>query len=398
VIDSVPTAARRAVAALFLLNAVAYANVVPRLPSIKADLDLSNTGLGGAVAAMPIGALLSGPIGGWAVVRFGSGRVAVWCAVALGLIVPAFAVAPAWWALAGTFLLLGAADSLMDVSMNAHALRVQRGFGRSIINTMHGLWSIGAVLGGAAGALAAGVGLRLELHLALAGAVVICSALWIRRWLLPGVDPANEPAGAEQPDGGARDRVTHGRAARLAVLGVLVVMAALIEDTPASWGAVFMRTELGASAAVAGTVYVAFQLFMTFGRLSGDRLVDRFGEVSVVRTGGLLVAIGMGAGLAIGEPAAVIAGFALAGLGAAPLFPLVFNAAAGVPGVATGHGLAAIAWMGRVGFLISPPLVGLIGDAFSLRRGLAIAPAAGVVVVLLASQLADTRSGRPHDE
>jgi fucose permease len=126
---------------------------------------------------------------------------------------------------------------------------------------------------------------------------------------------------------------------------------------------------------------------MTVGRLAGDRIVDRFGEVTVIRSGGLLIAGGMGAGLAIGTPVAVISGFAVAGLGAAPLFPLMFNAAATVPGVPTGHGLAAIAWMGRVGFLVSPPLVGLIGDTFSLRRGLAVAPLAGVVVVLLAPRV-----------
>jgi fucose permease len=387
-VDRPPVAARRAVAGLFVLNGVAYANVVPRLPSIKADLGLSNAALGAAVAAMPIGALLSGPLGGWAIVRFGSARVAVTCAVGLGLTIPAFSVVPTWWALAVTFLVLGAADSLMDVSMNAHALRVQGLYGRSIINTMHGLWSLGAVAGGAAGAFAAGIELRLDAHLTMASAAVVATALLLRRWLLPGTDPTPERAAAEDLGQEVTGQRAQGRAARLVVLGVLVTMAAVVEDTPASWGAVFLRTELGASAAVAGSVFVAFQVFMTIGRLMGDRVVDRFGETAVVRVGGCLIVGGMGGGLAAGEPAAVISGFAIAGLGAAPLFPLVFNAAANVPGVATGHGLAAIAWMGRIGFLVSPPLVGVIGDAASLRTGLVIAPAAGLVVVLLANRRA----------
>ena len=134
---------------------------------------------------------------------------------------------------------------------------------------------------------------------------------------------------------------------------------------------------------------------MTIGRLLGDRAVDRFGEAAIVRSGGVLIVTGMSAGLAIGEPVAVIGGFALAGLGAAPLFPLVFNAAANVPGVATGHGLAAIAWMGRVGFLVSPPLVGSIGDASTLRAGLLIAPVAGVVVIVLARNLSRNRRAPP---
>lgn len=367
-----------------MLNAVAYANVVPRLPAIKSDLSLSDTALGTAVAAMPVGALLAGPLGGVLIARHGSKRVVLACGVVLGLIVPYLALAPNWPGLAGAFLVLGATDSLMDVSMNAHAMRVQRGYGRSIINSLHGLWSVGAVIGGVGGTLAAGVDLSLEVHLAVVGAVVVVVAASLRSWLLPGLDPHPDDVGADAANGpqpGGR------RVQRLLVLGVLVVLAAAIEDTPASWGAVFLRNELATAAAVAGLAYIGFQVFMTAGRLAGDRLVDRFGEVAMVRAGGVLIAAGMGMGLAIDTPVAVIIGFSVAGLGAAPLFPLVFNAAANVPGVSTGHGVAAIAWMGRIGFLLAPPIVGLIGDSISLRAGLTIAPAAGVVVAMLAPLL-----------
>ncbi|MGD9702021.1 MAG: MFS transporter [Acidimicrobiia bacterium] len=387
--------ARRAVAVLFLLNAVAYANVVPRLPAIKAELGLSNTSLGAAIAAVPVGALLSGPIAGWLVARVGSGRLATGCGVAFGLVLPCFALAPAWSALAAAFLVYGSFDSLMDVSMNAHALRVQRGWGRSIINSLHGLWSVGAVVGGIAGAAAGAAGISLELHLAVAGAVIIVTALLTRRWLLPGHDSISDDAAPSAvhataaAGGDAPRRATH----RLVLLGLVVVMAAAVEDAPASWGAVLLRTELGTSVAAAGLVYLGFQTMMTLGRLSGDRIVDRFGEVAVVRAGGLLTAASVGSGLAIGEPATIIVGFSLAGLGTAPLFPLVFHAAGDVPGVSTGHGVAAVAWMGRIGFLVAPPFVGLVGDALNLRLALVVVPVAGVVIALLAGVLGDDRAG-----
>ena len=396
--------ARRAVAVLFLLNAVAYANVVPRLPAIKSELGLSNTSLGAAVAAVPVGALLAGPVAGWLVARFGSGRLAVGCGVAFGLVLPCFALAPGWGALAAAFLVYGAFDSVMDVSMNAHALRVQRGWRRSIINSLHGLWSVGAVAGGIAGALAGAAGISLELHLAVAGAFIIVIALLSQRWLLPGPDPATdstdetattgdqpgaEQSGVEHDDAGERVRRRSRR--RLALIGLIVVMAAVVEDAPASWGAILLQTELGTSVAAASLVYIAFQTMMTVGRLFGDRIVDRFGAVAVVRTGGVLTAASVTAGLAVGEPAAIVVGFALAGLGTAPLFPLAFHAAGDLPGVSTGNGVAAVAWMGRIGFLVAPPLIGLTGDAVNLRAGLVLVPLAGSVVALLAGALASDR-------
>ncbi len=380
--------ARRAVAALFLLNAVTYANVVPRLPAIKDDLGLSNTALGVAVAAMPVGALLSGPVAAWLIDRVGSGRLAVACGVGFAATLPCFALAPGWGALAATFCVLGVLDSWMDVSTNAHALRVQRLVGRSIINGLHGLWSVGAVVGGVAGAVAAGAGVGLGTHLGVAAAIVGCVAIAVDRYLLPGHDDADrgEPRAHAAPTAARSPR----RLA-LALVGALVVLSAVIEDAPQSWGAVLLRTEAGASPAVAGMGYVAFQSAMTAGRFVADRVVDRVGAVAVARAGAVVIAVGMGAGLAIGTTASIVAGFACAGVGAAPLFPLAFHAAGNMPDVPTGYGVTVVAWMGRLGFLVAAPLAGSLGDLVNLRVALVIVPVAAVAIAALAGALERSR-------
>lgn len=384
-------AARRGVAALFVLNAATFANVVPRLPAIKLDLALSNTALGTAIAAMPVGALLSGAAAGWLVHRFGSRRVVVACGVAGGILLPGFAIAPSWAALAAVFLGAGAIDSVMDVSMNAHALRVQRGLGRSIINGLHGMWSVGAVLGGLLGTAAAAAGLHLGIHLAVAGGAAVATALVARSRLLTGHDDADRTAPQVHRPEPAPARRGGRTGHRLALLGLLVVLAAVVEDGPQSWGAVLLRTELGTSAAAAGLVYLGFQACMTVSRLVGDRLVDRFGEVSVARAGGLLTASAVSVGLVVGQPVALILAFAVAGLGMASVFPLAFHAAGNLPGVSTGHGVAVVAWAARIGFLLAPPLVGTVGDAVNLRLGLAVVPAAGVLIALLAGTVRSER-------
>jgi MFS family permease len=409
--------ARTAAAALFVINAAAYANVVPRLPGIKADLGLSNAALGTAIAAVPAGALLSGLAAGALIQRWGSARVATACGLGFALVVPAVSLAGSWAALAATFLVFGLFDSIMDVSMNAHALRVQRGYGRSIVSAMHGLWSLGAVAGAGAGSLVTGLGVGLRPHLLAAGLVLGGLTIAARPLLLPGPDDAERDdlgattagRGSAAPLPGAAPVAAsgsgssgggpvptdvsavdaggvgiRGRAGTLAVFGGILLLAGAVEDSPASWGAVLLRDELGASAGVGGLVFVAFQASMTLGRLVADRGVDRFGPAAVLRGGSSAVVLGAGMGLLVGHPASVVAGFAVAGLGAAPLFPVVFQAAGNLPGLATGHGVAVVAWASRVGFLVVPPLVGLAADAVSVRAALAVVPLAGLLLVLLA--------------
>lgn len=170
--------------------------------------------------------------------------------------------------------------------MNAHGLRVQRRYGRSIINSFHGIWSIGALAGAVASAIAIAAGVSLGAHLLVAAIAIVATSLAIAPRLLPGGDESAPPV-APHHDAAPDDvRVPRRRvASRLVLLGLVVVLAAIIEDAPASWGAVLLRTELGTSAAAAGLVYISFQISMTTGRLFGDRVVDRWGEVRVVRTG-----------------------------------------------------------------------------------------------------------------
>jgi hypothetical protein len=273
-------------------------------------------------------------------------------------------------------------DAVVDVAQNAHGLRVQRLYRRSILNAFHGIWSIGAVAGGLLGSVAAGLGVPLTVHLGAAAVVFGGAALVSHRALLPGSDTAERdarPAAAPTPGRSAR------RAAvpALTALGLLAVCGAVVEDAGASWSALYLRSELAAGAAVAGLGFVALQTAMTIGRLTGDRVVDRFGQRRVVESGGVLIAAGMGLALAVPSVATTLIGFALAGLGVATLVPAVYSAADELPGLAHGSGLTVINWLLRVGFLLSPPLIGVVADAASLRVALLLVVLAGVGAMVL---------------
>lgn len=378
--------ARLAVAECFFLNAVFYANLVPRLPEIKADLGLSNSSFGSALAALPLGALLAALSSAVLIRRFGSARVASTGLVLLGLALWTVAITPNWGALAAALLVAGALDAVIDVAQNAHGLRVQRLYRRSILNGFHGLWSIGAVFGGLLGSAAAGAGIPLGVHLGVSAVVFGLVALLAFRALLPGGDDDREPVAEAAPDASAGLRLQDGSRTAvlaLAALGVLATCGAFVEDAGSSWSALYLRTELGAGVAVAGLGFVALSVAMTVGRLTGDRVVDRFGQRRVARVGGALIAAGMGLALAVPSVASTLAGFALAGLGVATLIPAVYSAADELPGLRRGTGLAVINWLLRFGFLLSPPLIGVLADATSLRIALLTVVAAGLGALLL---------------
>ena len=376
-------------AVLFFTNGAIFANLLPRYPEVMQGLDLSNAAFGLAVAAFPLGALLAGLSAGTLVRRFRSSRVAVVATflTAVGILVGG--AGQSWIALAAGLFLAGAMDSITDVAQNSHGLRVQRLYKRSILNSFHAIWSVGAVLGGLLGAGAAQLGIPIPLHLLVSLVLFAALAVAAYRLLLPGAEP-------EEVEVTPVAAVTTRRAgfatslAKYGVLAALVIIAsagAIVEDSGASWSAIYLSGSLGASAFLAGTGFVALQGMQFVGRILGDGLVDRFGQRMVARTGGVIVFVGMGVALAFPSVAGTIVGFGLAGLGVSTLIPAAMQAADELPGFRAGTGLTIVSWLLRVGFLVSPPIVGAIADNSELRFGLLIVPAAGLLVIVFAGVL-----------
>lgn len=390
--------ARAAVGVLFLTNGALYANLVPRLPEIKTALDLDNASYGLAIAAFPTGAIVSGLAAGWMVRRFGSGRVAVVGTVLTGLGTLAAGLSPTFALLVAALFLGGASDSITDVGQNTHGLRVQRRYGRSIINGFHAVWSIGAVLGGSMAAGAIALGLSLQVHLAIALAIFATVAVVSLRFLLPGRDDETDDDAAEPASRAAGMRAPRLSVRTLAIVTALVLIGiggALVEDAGSSWATLYLSAGLGAPAALAATAYVSLVGAQTVGRLLGDRLVDRFGQRTVACAGGVIIALGMGLALAWPSVPGTIAGFAAAGFGSATLIPAAMHEADELPGLRPGTGLTIVSWLLRLGFLFSPPLVGLVADSAGLRTGLLVVPIAGVLVMLLSPVLKGRVVSRP---
>jgi MFS family permease len=387
--------ARIAVGALFLTNGALFANMVPRYLGIKDDLALDNAAYGLAIAAFPTGAIVAGLGAATLIRRVGSARAAAFGTVltALGIMLVGFA--PSIALFAGALFFAGATDALVDVAQNTHGLRVQRRFGRSIINSFHAIWSVGAVLGGGMAAAAIALDIPRSLHLGFSAALFSAVALVALRFCLPGKEEGADPV-TDVPRADVGTRVTRLVSPRVALtvsaLVLIAIASTLVEDAGSTWAAVYLGGDLGAPATIAATGFVSLVAAQFVGRLLGDRLVDRFGQRRVARAGGIVAALGMGAALIAPTVPGTIVGFALAGFGVATLVPAAMQQADELPGLRAGTGVTVVSWLMRLGFLLSPPFVGLIADNAGLRIGLLVVPLAGVLAFSLAGVLSGSKT------
>jgi MFS family permease len=357
----VPDRARRArwaVTAFFALNGFLFASVYSRFPAVQDRTGASEGELGLALLCAMLGLLVTQPLAGALVSRFGSRPIMYAGALIYSIGLVPVALAQALVPLAVAMVAIGIGSGLLDVAMNVHGLTVEGRLGRPILSGLHAAFSFGALGGAALGGLLAGAGVGVVVH--LAAVAVAGSALVI------GAGPLLLPPGADAVRQGPMFAVpTRG----LVLVGLFALCVLLSEGAVGDWAAVYLNDEVGTGEGTAATGLAAFSLTMAIGRLAGDRLNRRFGAVSLARAGGSLAALGIATALLADGAVPAIAGFAVAGLGLSSLFPLALRAAA-ARGATAGTAVAAVSAMGYVGFLAGPPAIGGLAELFSLRGAL----------------------------
>jgi MFS family permease len=366
--------ARAAVTAVFFLNGLVFASWYARLPGIQEELELSTVALGFALFGAPIGLLVAQPLTGALTASVGARRLVAFSPLLLAAgIAPALAVDAPTLALAT--VCVGAANGVLDVSMNVEGLAVERSIGKRIFNSLHAAFSFGALSGAALAGLAAAAGIAPLPHLATMAAVGAVAAAVASRGL---------PQWDAEP-------VSHGRrfarpSRRLAALGVVAFCVLLAEGAVFDWSGIYIRQETGASVGFAPAGLAVFNLAMGFGRLSADSLAERVGSARLGRAGALLGATGLAVALALETPGGAVAGFAVMGIGLASVFPLSLRAA-GLNSAESGPDVAAVSSVGYAGLLTGPPAIGVLAGVLGLGGALACVCGLLGVAALLAPQL-----------
>ncbi len=376
--------ARHGVALVFVLNGLCFASLVSRLPDLRADLSLSNGGLGLLLLSIAAGSVMALPSSGWLIDRWSAATVVRTGAllVAAGLVAAAAgtALAASVPVVALGLFVNGVGTGVWDVAMNVEGAAVERELGRSIMPRFHAAWSGGSILGATIGVPVNALDVPLVVHLGAVG-VVSAAAAW---WAATGFLPAH-------PEHGGPSGFTAWREPRTLAIGLMVLAFALTEGVANDWLALALIDGYGAPDWLGVAGFALFVTSMTTGRVAGTVLLDRFGRVPVLLTTAASAVLGLLLVVYGGNPVLVVVGVIVWGLGASLGFPVGMSAAADEPARAAAR-VSVVATMGYIAFLGGPPLVGFVGDRVGTLSALLV-----VAVVVVPSALAIPAARQPVD-
>ncbi|UHG94056.1 MFS transporter [Spirosoma oryzicola] len=364
--------ARLATQLIFLVCGLGMSSWAPMVPFAKDRLGLNDANLGLLLLLLGGGSMLMMPTSGWLVARLGSRTVMAGAALVMAVALPLLVILSSTIGMAITLFIFGASIGAIDVAMNAHGVQVQNLYGKPIMSSLHGLFSVGGLLG----SLCLGFLIKLGLNPVYAATSIAALMILITLTQYKSLFPlkVEQQAIAHFSAADEMPTTTNQRMGwldnRVIFLGLMCFAVFLAEGAVLDWSAIFLRDTKGIEPELAGVGYSAFSVAMATMRLVGDRLVARLNSRTVVVGGSLLGAVGLGIAVLSPWIAGALIGFILLGLGAANIVPVFFSEAGRLPGVSPTVSLPAITTIGYTGMLAGPALLGFIAQQASLSIAL----------------------------
>lgn len=366
-------ASRIAASVLFFCAGLCFASWASRIPQIKEKLQLNEAGLGGVLLSLPVGLMVSLPISGFLVARAGSRKIAIIAVCMYAATLPLLGIVNATWQLIAVLFVFGFGGNLLNISMNTQGASVEDLYGRSIMASFHGVWSLAGFTGAAIGTLMVRFLVAPFYHFSTITAIVALLVLFTYQYLLTkDINTGGDTPVFAKPD------------SRLLKLGLIAFCCMVCEGTMFDWSGVYFSKEVKVPDHLVTLGFVAFMTTMATGRFIGDWLSTKLGKKRMIKMSGLLIASGLMVAVILPYIVPATIGFLIIGMGVSSVVPLVYSTAAKSANVPSGVALAAVSTIGYLGFLFGPPIIGLIAQAFSLRWSFASIAMLGLGTTLLA--------------
>ena len=366
---------RAAIAAMFFVLGIDFASWASRIPAIKENLKMDEAVLGAVLLSSPIGSLLTLPLAGWLVTKFGSKLMTLLSGVLYSITLPMLGFATEVWQLAMGLFIFGIGGEILNISINTQAVELEKIYKKPIMSSFHGFFSLGGMAGAGLSGLIIQFNLAPFQHFLLIMVFGILATLFFSNKLLStDTAPDHSHPIFVKPSG------------ILIGLGIIAFCCMLGEGAMSDWSSEYYKQTFKSNSGMNTLAYAAFSLTMALGRFYGDWLTKKMGTKKTLQISGIIAGTGLLLAILIIHPIIVILGFACVGFGYASVVPIVYSAAGKSKTMSPGVALAAVSTLGYLGFLFGPPIIGFLAQGFSLRISFGLVVLLSFMIVVLAGQ------------
>lgn len=364
--------ARRAIIFFFMAAGCSYGVLMARIPSLREQLHTGDALIGMAMLCLGIGGLLAFACMHLWFASFKSRNVLAVSSVLLLAGIPVCALAWDAVSFCTMFGILGFCYALFDVTINMQGILLEHKIRKYCMSGLHATYNIGGLAGSVLGAFLVGIGLT-----PFPTFLIVCSLLAIG-WLLSIPHLLNEPQSQQEHENLGSIKVPM----IIIVCGFLALAAYAVEGACAEWSALLLNTVKGAAESTAALGFGAFSVAIALGRLVGDNLRQKIGDFALLIAASTTAAIGMSVVLVSPWVILCLIGYALTGLGVAPIMPTVLSRAGSRLDITPKRATTVISTLGYSGLLVIPPSIGWLGQSFGLETAMLLP--LGLTVLLMA--------------
>jgi MFS family permease len=378
---------RIAVALVYFSMGLCFSSWASRIPDIKTALHLNDAMFGSILFALPVGQFLMMPFSGKLVTRFGSYKVLLIALPLYTICLNNVGFVKEGWQLAIALFLFGLAGNLCNISINTQGVAVEHLYGRSIMASFHGGWSLAGFTGALIGLLMINLKIAPNWHF-ITVILIVWTIIWINHpFLVKGKSGAHkdEPKRKffSKPDG------------ILLQLGIIGFCSMASEGAMFDWSGVYFKDVVKAPSSLVILGYTSFMIMMATGRFLADRIISEIGRKRLLQICGVMISTGLFTSVLFPYLIPCTIAFMLVGLGVSSIVPTVYSAAGKHTKVPPGIALATVASVSFLGFLMGPPLIGYISEIASLRYSFAVIGVFGMGISLLVSRIKALQDTQP---
>lgn len=373
--------ARLACMFYFMAPGLAYGLVTSRMPALKNMTGATEGELGIILLCFGLSALIGLAFAPRLIAKISAKTTLLASSLACMVFVVLVSFSSSAWFFGIAMALLGICMGLCDVTMNVQGVEVERAYKKSSMNILHAGYNIGAAAAACAGSIFAATNFGVWVNFVLPVAIM-AGMLW---WAEPRLVTEN----LEKPERSESSPLVSVEPKKrlpflVWVCGLLCVCCYVSEGSVGEWGSLYLHQEKAAPESIAALVFAGFSICSLMCRLVADRLRNNFGDFLVSTAGATLALAGMLTVLSSSSWSICLIGYAMMGLGQAPIVPIAFSRAGAIKGVSTARATSLVSLLAYAGLLFAPPAFGLSAEHFGLHTALCAVPVLLTITVLLA--------------